>query len=794
NYWLICPRGYLLDGYGRICPGPGDGSACASCVASPDTDGHRRRLTEIRSRAHAGLTSVLAVSDAVRRTLLGSGYAPELVDVVRQAMPHDSAIWEQVGRDRRPGRQGETLTVAFLGSAYPHKGPQLLVQAAQLTQAKLDIRILGEIPDAFAAHLRALDRRRVVTLGGAFAPHQIGELLRNVDVVTLPSMWWDCAPLAAAECLAARTPLVVPRLAGLAEAVRDGIDGLVFNALDAGDLARVLDRLALGDGLLERLQAGIAPPRAFTDYVDQLEEYYSGGRPGRVREELDAASVAVCWKGDHGQSTSLSIVNDNVTARLPGPVQRVASADRAPADPPLPHAAAVEVRHQWPPDLTVPPSGALAVIVPWEFGAVPRDWLEAMHRNADELWVPSEYVRQMYVAGGLPADRVHAIANGVDLDLFTADGPVRTLPESVSDETRFLFVGGLIWRKGPDILLEAFKRAFPGRADVTLVIKDFGADSVYRDADRTVFREWADSGSLPRIELLGGDLPAAELAALYRSCDVLVHPYRGEGFGMPVLEAMACGLPVIVTGGGPTDEFCPPEAGWRIASTRSYFPSDRIGTFLTEGRPWVLEPDLEHLTELLQLAQADPVQRRARGRAGRSAAAGLTWDAVAAHYASRITVLAARRPLHSRACDAPFPFSEDVQVRLLATPAWRGHDRLSELLREWCDATTAATSACLYLLADPTIAGSPEELEAFVVAAAERSGADLEGCADINVLMEPAQAGRDERLHASVDAYAPLHPACSGHLRLAAQARRPVCALGTGDVKRLVTARVQDHP
>ena len=51
---------------------------------------------------------------------------------------------------------------------------------------------------------------------------------------------------------------------------------------------------------------------------------------------------------------------------------------------------------------------------------------------------------------------------------------------------------------------------------------------------------------------------------LFAACDVLVHPYRGEGFGLPVLEAMACGLPVVVTAGGPTDEFVPPAACWRV--------------------------------------------------------------------------------------------------------------------------------------------------------------------------------------------------------------------------------------
>ncbi len=214
-------------------------------------------------------------------------------------------------------------------------------------------------------------------------------------------MWWDCAPLAAAECLAARVPLVVPRLGGLPEAVRDGVDGLVFNGLDAEDLARQLDRLATEPGLLERLQANITEPRAFAAYVDELEAYYDGERrtPAR-RNRAGRLRSSVRWKGDHGLPTSLSIINDEISSRLPGPVQRVERNGVA-LDPPLAHAADVEVHHQWPPDFRIPPSGRLATIVPWEFGAVPKHWLPQIARNVDELWVPSEFVRSMYVDGGI---------------------------------------------------------------------------------------------------------------------------------------------------------------------------------------------------------------------------------------------------------------------------------------------------------------------------------------------------------------------------------------------------------
>ncbi len=265
NYWLICPRVYLLDGAGAICAGPGDGARCASCVGGHDVEAHQQRLAEIRARATRSLSAILAVSGAVRDTLLAEGYPADLVDVVHQGMPHDTEIWETVGRDRAPGRRGERLTVAFLGSAYPHKGPQLLIEAAQRTRAELKVRILGEVPDNFARRLQAIDRRGVAELEGAFSPSEIGRLLTDVDAVVLPSMWWDCAPLAAAECLAARVPVIVPRLGGVGQSVRDEVDGLTFAGLDADDLARQLDRLAGEPGLLERLQQGIEPPRSFTD-------------------------------------------------------------------------------------------------------------------------------------------------------------------------------------------------------------------------------------------------------------------------------------------------------------------------------------------------------------------------------------------------------------------------------------------------------------------------------------------------------------------------------------------------
>jgi glycosyltransferase involved in cell wall biosynthesis len=787
NYWLVCPRAYLLRGDNSLCAGPGDaGGDCATCVGSQDISAYQGRLATIRDAFSRGISACLTVSHAVRRTLIDQGYPADALDVVRQSVPAEQDAWERIGRDRRPGRvDADVLTVGFFGSAYEHKGPQLLVRAAQLVDAPIRIRIHGEVSPRMAEQLFRLDERGVVEIYGEFVASGLPDLLATVDAAALPSLWWDCAPLVAAECLAARVPVIAPRMGGLAEAIRDEVDGLAFDGGDAGALAAQLERLASEAGLLERLQAGIQPPRGFADYVDELEAYYAGQRPSRVLEE---PTLAVAWEGEHDAPTSLARINRSVCAALDAErdlTVRCVATDREVPAAPLPHAVDVEVRHQWPPDFRPPASGHLALIQPWEFGSIPAAWVEPLQTVVDELWVPSEHVRRMYLEAGLEPDRVTVVPNGVDLERCSPDGPKLDLD---APGVRFLFVGGAIARKGIDVLLSAFAEAFAGRDDVSLIVKDFGADGVYRGGDRSRLERIAADGSIPRVVHLTEVLDDDEVSALYRACDVLVHPYRGEGFAMPVLEAMACGLPVVVTAGGPTDEFCPADAGWRIPSQRALLPGRRIGDLPLAGEAWMLEPDHDALVALLrEAAAAGADERRRRGNAGRTAAQAFGWDAVGRRYVERLRGMADRPPRLA----APSPYDiafEGAAPRLLAIPAFHGTDRLAELLAAWATAAPEGTPATLVLVADPDRDGAPEHVEGHIVAAAQAAGVDLDLCADIEVRFLAAAPGRDAALHTGVDGFVPLHGASEGHARHARAAGNAVVAPDAASITTFLRA------
>jgi glycosyltransferase involved in cell wall biosynthesis len=232
------------------------------------------------------------------------------------------------------------------------------------------------------------------------------------------------------------------------------------------------------------------------------------------------------------------------------------------------------------------------------------------------------------------------IYNGVDPEIFRPDGPTARPPKSKGFV--FLFVGGTIRRKGIDLLLQAYGDAFAPEEDVTLVIKDVGSRTFYNHNTKlNEIGQFAARRSSPHVIVLTEDLEDAALATLYRGADAFVLPYRGEGFGMPLIEAMACGKPIITTGEGPAVEFCSADEGYPIPAEDVAIPEPPPPVGRLSGQWTWFEPNIAELAKTMRHVYEHREEAASKGRKAAAAIErGFTWKRILPMYLERVRQMA----------------------------------------------------------------------------------------------------------------------------------------------------------
>ncbi len=176
------------------------------------------------------------------------------------------------------------------------------------------------------------------------------------------------------------------------------------------------------------------------------------------------------------------------------------------------------------------------------------NWLD----QANLVWTPSAWGKEILTAQGLASRKVDIVPEGVDAEAFHPH--CRPNPDARAPQKfRFLMLGKYEERKGYGQLLEAFVAAFGKDPAVELLIKaDYFIDQERKQA---ALRELVARFKAPNIHILTGALKREELFVIYNIADAFVFPTRAEGWGLPLIEAMATGLPAIAVNYSGQTEF-----------------------------------------------------------------------------------------------------------------------------------------------------------------------------------------------------------------------------------------------
>jgi glycosyltransferase involved in cell wall biosynthesis len=355
---------------------------------------------------------------------------------------------------------------------------------------------------------------------------------------------------------------------------------------------------------------------------------------------MTADGPAVRIFGGDDQETSFAVVNREWHAALERAGVRLVDDDTA--DVLIHHDYSVRFG-----DAALPPARKRVAVRPWDFGPYPRRWIDVVEQQYDELWVFTTWARECALRAGLAPERVRIVPHGVDPAAFAPWGPAH--PVTTSHRCTILFVGAAIDRKGVDVVLRAYSEAFRADDDVQLVVKDHTGDVFYDGLSRRAdVLALADRSDVAAVRYLDEYLPRAELSALYRGATVLVHPARAEGWALPVLEAMACGTPVVVPRFGAFLDYCEESAAVFTDCKRIRAPIGRdftVNTLGFEERVEAVdfcEPVVASVAEALRAA-ADwsGAERKVRREAARAIGERWSWEHAAQQMATAVRELAA---------------------------------------------------------------------------------------------------------------------------------------------------------
>jgi glycosyltransferase involved in cell wall biosynthesis len=292
EYLPICHNnGQLFRTTGEPCSGATP-RRCHECF--PDISPQQFFLRERFIKSHLGVVDLFVAPSR----FLVERYVEWGIDRDRIVYEENGRALDAAARDDEGDERYQRDRIGYFGQFTAFKGADVLMEAMKLlaehrrpeTDARPTLRLHGanieHQPEEFQARFRSLLAATGddVTLVGRYRPADLPALMREVDWVVVPSIWFENAPLVIQEAFAHGRPVICSDIGGMAEKVTDGVDGLHFRAGDAASLADVLGRAVRTPGLWQQLRAGIPAVHPLDAHVTNLADLYDRLLAGRVLE------------------------------------------------------------------------------------------------------------------------------------------------------------------------------------------------------------------------------------------------------------------------------------------------------------------------------------------------------------------------------------------------------------------------------------------------------------------------------------------------------------------------------
>jgi glycosyltransferase involved in cell wall biosynthesis len=180
--------------------------------------------------------------------------------------------------------RGKPLCFAYIGAIAPHKGVNVLVDAANILEKKgilddnLQIKIFGKaLRKEYFERLQKRCKNSLICFEGAFERRELEKIFSAIDVLVLPSLWYENRPLVIQEAFASNVLVIASDIGGMKEAMEGGGKGLLFKAGDAKDLANKILYCVKNPEFINECKEYLKDykPKSMREHADEIERVYN---------------------------------------------------------------------------------------------------------------------------------------------------------------------------------------------------------------------------------------------------------------------------------------------------------------------------------------------------------------------------------------------------------------------------------------------------------------------------------------------------------------------------------------
>lgn len=268
DFFMICPKYLLAPNDHSLCSGPQGGQACQLLCKEFSYQFITKRLALSEELLH---NSKMVISPSLfLSTIINCEFNKLKIQII-----HHGIDQRYIDQNSRTYSKNSLITFGYAGTLIHHKGAHVLLKAFdQIKYQNVYLEIYGA---GIKAHEELIKRivtsNKHVNFHGKYSNEELGDIMESIDVMVVPSIWYENYPLVLHEALASCVPVIATNLGGMAEKIIDGINGYTFSPGDTADLRKKMEIIIRNPTVLNGMKLNIKHNMVIPKVEQEAYEY-----------------------------------------------------------------------------------------------------------------------------------------------------------------------------------------------------------------------------------------------------------------------------------------------------------------------------------------------------------------------------------------------------------------------------------------------------------------------------------------------------------------------------------------